>query len=476
MHAGLLLLFGNLVAAIANLIRNILAARLLEVSDFGIANTFTILIILMNIVFALGLGTFIVQDREGESPVLMATAHTLTLAQGGLAALLMLAGAAPFAAFMGAPEATWAFAGLAVTALMLGGQNLDYHRQQRASVFRATMIISAVPIVGSTLVLWPLVAVFGDWRAMFWVLIVQMTLTLILTHLLAQRRWRAGLDRIIARRALAFGLPLLGDSLFFVAMLNTDRMVIANRFGLEVLAFFSVAFMLTVLPVSILTRSLQTIFVARLAQLRDAPEAFAPMARLTAQTFLAASLALAVGFALAGPTLVLILYGTRYGEAIPFLLILGVMQGLRLMRAGPLSLALATGRSTPNLIASATRFGFIVIAVIAAYGGMEIRGFLLIGVAGELAALCVAFWAVRGGFGRGAGVSELALALALMLVTFGAILALSDRPAPAGLWPLDLVWGHGGVAVLALVTLALLRSLWRWLITEMSRRRKEPAS
>lgn len=470
MRGGLLLLCGNLVAAVANLIRNILAARLLEVEDFGIANTFTILIILMNIVFALGLGTFIVQDRDGERGALISTAHSLTLAQGGLAALLMVAGAVPFATFMGAPEATWAFAGLAVTALMMGAQNLDYHRQQRQGQFRATMWILALPIVGSTLALWPLVALFGDWRAMFWVLVIQIALYLILTHLLAQRVWRAGWDGAQARRALAFGLPLLGDSLFFVAVLNADRLVIANRFGLEVLAYFSVAFMLTVLPVTILTRSLQTVFVARLAQMRDEPDAFAPLARLTIQAFVVASLALAVGFALAGPTVVLGLYGLRYGEAIPFLLILGVMQGLRLMRAGPLSLALATGRSRPNLAASATRFGFILVAVVAAYGGMEIRGFLLIGVAGELAALAVAFWAVRGGFGTGPGLREVWLGLALMLVTFGGVLWLSARPAPEALWPLDLTWGHGAVALGALVCLACLTSLWRWLWGQAMRR------
>ena len=68
--------------------RNVLVARLIGVEDYGIASTFALLMALVEMLSDLGLGRFLVQDREGGHPQVVAAIQGLVLLRGAIISIL----------------------------------------------------------------------------------------------------------------------------------------------------------------------------------------------------------------------------------------------------------------------------------------------------------------------------------------------------------------------------------------------------
>ena len=59
---------GNVLVYAASFARNMILARLLSKADFGIAATFGLVLTLMEFTAKMGIGRFVVQDKEGNDP------------------------------------------------------------------------------------------------------------------------------------------------------------------------------------------------------------------------------------------------------------------------------------------------------------------------------------------------------------------------------------------------------------------------
>ena len=206
---GALLFAGFAGAQVCSFLRNALLGHWLAKGDFGIAATLTLTLTLIEILSDLGADRLIVQDRDGEDERLMATAHVLLVARGLLLAIGLYAGAGAVAHFFGVPQAAWAFQAVALAPLLKGAMHLDLRRRQRRLDNRPYIAVEAVPqvlaLAATPVALW----LAPGYAAVVWLALGQAAAAVVLSHLLAERRYRLGVDREFALRLVSFGWPIL---------------------------------------------------------------------------------------------------------------------------------------------------------------------------------------------------------------------------------------------------------------------------
>ena len=386
------LLGSNLGVALLRFARNILVARLLGVEDFGVASTFAMTFALLEMVGYLGLDRLLIQTRDGEVPHVQATLQTMQVLRGILMAAVLFLTAPPLARFMGVPEVTWGFQLMAVIPILQGLMHLDIARAQRGMDFGPFMKTALATECVTLLAIWPMHLVFGDYRIGLYSLILQESVLLVLTHLVAERRYRLGLDRDLVIRAVHFGWPLLLNALLMYGIFQGDRLIVANRLGPTELGLFSLAFVLTLVPVKVLTQTQTALFLPKLSTLQDEPSGFVPLGRIAVQAGLVTGIALATGFAVLGPDMVLILFGEKYAGALTLLIWLAVMQAVRIAKLGISTVALAQGETQSPMLANILRVLLLPAAWIAVGQGADLVVVVWLAIFGEALGLVVAFF------------------------------------------------------------------------------------
>ncbi len=396
MLGGASLLFsGNLASSLIILFRNVLIARLISVENFGIASTFAIAIGVIEMLSNVSLDRMIVQAKDGERPDLQRALQGIQVVRGAAGAALMFVLAGVYASVMGLPDIVWAFQLLALYPLLRAFTHLDVFRFQRAMRFAPHVVTQVASQALSLLAVWPLAWFFGDFQVTLWAILAQQAMFLVLSHAFAERRYGIGWDRATFNQAMAFGLPLLGNAVLVFATFNGDRAIIANQIGMETLGWFSVALTLTLAPTTVLAQTLQSFFLPQLSKLQEDAAQFARMAYTTIEAGFLVSAAQAIGFALFGPAVLILLFGSKYGQALEVLIWLAVMQAIRVAKAGPVIVAIAKGETRNPLVANLVRVAFIPLAYwIVAHGG-SVMSVAWVALAGEGAALSVSLWRVR---------------------------------------------------------------------------------
>lgn len=444
----------NVLMTVLSLARNVAVARLISVEDFGVAATFAILFTLGETLSNMSLDRLIVQAKEGEEPRFQKALHSAQFLRCLVSFVLIALCAAPYAAFMGVPELAWAFQIFATFALMRGLIHFDIHRAERISRFGPMLWTNLIANVASLASVWPLYELFGDWRVMMWAILVQQAVFLIASHFFAERAYRMAVDMAVYKRAIAFGLPLLANAILMFGILNGDRMIVSNLKGVEVLGWFAVAATLALTPSQVISRVNVTVFMPKMAQLQDDDAGFDKVARGCIEFALLSGAALAVGLLLTAAPLVVLLFGEKYAAAAPVLAWLAVAQGVRSARTGPVTAAMARGRTTIPLIANIVRAAFVPAAFLAIYWGQPVVTVAWVAAAGEATSLAYLLYSLY------ANLRVRRRPLFLPLLGMMAILAVAALDAALHPPTADLLgnlhWGQLGLlAALALYPLLL---------------------
>ena len=386
---GLFLSAGNVIIALVGLARNIVVARLIGVEDFGIAATFAITMALVEMTSNMGFDRLLVQARNGGAPALQATVQSLQAARGALGAVFLFLIAEPLAGLFGVPDATWAYQLLAFVPLMRGLVHLDMFRAQREMRFGPSVSVELTAIAASTMAAVPLGLWLKDYRVMLYVILLHQGLFMVLSHIAAERPYRWGWDRAVALRAISFGWPLLFNGLLMFGTFQGDRIIVGSLIGLKELGWFSAAFTLTLAPTLVMAKTLNRFFLPLLSKTQDDPEAFHHLYLVTMQAALLGGVLLAVFFVLVGPALVQLFYGPKFAPALPLVVWLAVMQGVRMMRQGPSVVAISAAQTRNPLVANTARIVALPVALVAAAQGFGITGILIVGIIGEIVAMGV---------------------------------------------------------------------------------------
>ncbi|SMY09294.1 oligosaccharide flippase family protein [Flavimaricola marinus] len=392
---ALLILSGNAATSFFLLVRNLLIARLISVEDYGIGATFAVAMAIVEMASFLGLQQQIIQDRDGNDPRFQAALQGFQLLRGVIAAIVMFLMADWIAAFLGIPEVAWAYQLMAVVPLLNGLQHFDIHRLNREMRFMPLLLTGLLPAVLSVVAVWPLYLWFGDYRVTLYALIFFIAVSVATSHLMAQRPYQIAFDRAVIRRSLSFGWPLLVNGFLLFLVFQGDKMIVGRELGMETLAIFAMGMTLALSPALIISKSAQNFFLPQLSQSDISAAQFQQRGILAVETVLAMTLAFVLGMALLGPAVVHLLLGESYAELATLLIWFAIVQGLRIFKVGPQTIAMALGHTRNDMYANIAR----ILVFPAAWYWAVVSGDLLIllGIAllGEALALIVALYLLQ---------------------------------------------------------------------------------
>lgn len=393
--AAVLLVSGNATTSLVTLARNLIVARLISVEDYGVAATFAVTMAVVEMASALGLSQLMVQDRAGEDPRLQAGLQGFSALRGVISGLVLLAIAGPLARFLQIPEVAWAYQLMALVPMMRGFLHFDVERFKRRMRFGPAVLTELMPAVLSVLAVWPLDALFGDWRVLLYAILGQVGLAMLASHLLAERPYRIALDRDVMGKGLRFGWPLLINGVLLFAAMHGEKLIVGRELGMQALGVFAMGFTLTLTPTLVLARSTQSLFLSPLSRHQDDQARFEPMAHAVMQASLANGLLVAVSVAALGPPFVILMLGEKYAALVPLIGWLGILQAMRVFKTGPGTAAIARGHTTNPMMSNVPRAVSLIASWAALMGGADLLTIVLIAVAGEAAGYALSLILLR---------------------------------------------------------------------------------
>src|SRR4051812_9492107 len=355
----------SLVLRLGSVVVGIVLARLLAPEAFGVyAIALTVQSVLMTLA-DLGMSVDLVraEDPAKRAP----TVATISLLSGILLAMGMTLSSGPVASLLGAPEADSVIVVLSWT-LVIGAAGVVPYAMLQREFQQRKLFASSVGdfLTGSTVTVGLILLGMGPMALAIGRVVAQCVATG-LQFVFARLRPRFGLDRVIARSALAYGVPLASANMLSWALLNIDNVAIARIAGTTQLGFYVLAFNVSSWPMTAIGQAVRSVSLAGFSQASrrggdGGDGGFVTALSLTWAAALPAGVLLA---ALAHP-LIDLLYGARWSASAAVLAALGVFGALRVVLDLMATYLMARGLARPVLYVQVVWFVALVPAVVLA--------------------------------------------------------------------------------------------------------------
>ena len=374
-----------LMNEVAALGRSLVLARMLGPDELGRAMLLALTLRLVEMASDIGIERLLSQAPDGDDPRFQANLQGAVLIRGLAMTGLLMAIAWPMTlGFDGGPSAT-SYALLALVPALRSVLHLDHRRFERTFDYRGLAVVdglsAALMLLSAPLITW----IVGDHTAILWICVVQAGSAVVLSHLVARRRYALRFERAEMARMWSFGAPLILNALLMFVTFQADRLIVAGWFTWAEVGIYGVALQLALLPALIVGRAATSLLAPKfrlaLAAGRLAEEAL-PVLRT--YLGLAALFTLAYGLA-AGPVITAI-YGPAFETPPLQLWAFGLAAGLRILRTPLTQMAVAMGRTGDPARANLVRALFVLPALAAAMLGLPLAALALCAAAGEAAA------------------------------------------------------------------------------------------
>ena len=392
---GLSLGGGQLIVQLCSFIRNLIVARMISVSDYGVAAAFAMTFSLLELISSLALDKLLIQSKDGDEPSLQRTAQFIQAIRGlsNGAVLFLLGGLA--ARLFGIPQAAWSFRALALLPALRGFSHFDLVRMQRGLRFGPSIAVDIGANIFVTLLAWPIVFWLKDYRAMLVILVLQSAATLTGSQVVAERRYGWAFNRDYARRIFTFSWPLLINGMLLFVILEGDRFVIASsrqvfsgaRYTLADLGQYSLAFSLVMAPAMFVGNIASSLFLPVLSKFQSIPAKFQRGYQRVFSVHCFAAVLIVIPFMLAGPKVIVWIYGAKYTASGAVVGWIAAMWGLRTVRNAPTIAALAHADTKAPMTSNFIRCLSLVGCIYAAATGKGVVWIAISGLGGELLSL-----------------------------------------------------------------------------------------
>jgi O-antigen/teichoic acid export membrane protein len=389
LRGSLTLTLGGFVANGSSFVRNMILARVLTKSDFGIAAALGLVITLFEFSAKLGMTRFVVQDKEGNEQGFVSVAHLVQFSVAGASALLIAAAAPLLAHLFGIPGQARFIAALALVAVLRGLQHVDVRRYERDLRFTPSTLVETVPQVMIALGAWPVAVWLRDFRAVLVLLISKEALGCFASHLLAERPYRWQWHRNYVLRMLRFGWPMLVTGFLMFGVLQGDQFFVASFYAMSDLGPYAAAAALTMAPTFFFGRAFNSVAFPILARVQDDPVALQRRYRQVLAAVIAFSATSTVGIVIGAEAVMRIVYGPKYAGAGIILGWLAAANAFRNLRMAPSLAALARGDSQNQMISNACRLVALLPALALALAQRPVWTLACCGLLGE----ALACWA-----------------------------------------------------------------------------------
>jgi O-antigen/teichoic acid export membrane protein len=444
-RASVLLSAFDAVAFTCSFARNMILARMLTTTDFGIAATLAMIISLLEFASKTGVGQCVVQDKHGGDADFVASAHLFQFLVAIVSALIMVGAAAPLAQVLGIGQYAWAAVMLALIPLLRGVEHMDMRRFERHLRFLPSSLTELIPQVAVTLAAWPVATWLRDYRSIVVLLVAKATIGCACTHLVAERPYRWKIDGFYLGRLLTFGWPLVATGFIMFAVMQGEQFTIATFYRMSDVAPYAAANSLALLPVFFFGRIFGSVLLPLLAAVQDDRAAFQRRYRQVLGALACVAAATSVGLIVGGEAVINLVYGAKYRGAGVLLAILAAAGALRTIRAATALAAMARGDARNELYSNGTRLaGLIPVLILAARGDTILR-IACCAVFGEALACCACIVRLQRRDGVRAGATLLPAASVAVMIACAFLLVF------AGAHRLTLVAGIAAAAVAALV-------------------------
>ena len=341
------------------LLITIVLARLLTPAEFGAVAVVLAVVALGMVLQEAGLSSATIQ-REQVSTEAISTMFWISASLGLALTISFAALAHPLAAFFRQPDLVGLIQAMSLT-FVLNGLVI----QHRALLQRSMRFMTSARIdIGSALIgglcaVAAAVAGFG-----YWALAAQMLVSdgLALLMLVTAVRWRItrpALTREV-RGMLAFGSSLLGFSILVTVALNLQAIVIGRQAGPAAAGTYTRAYALASVPQGLLQTAAAHVAMPRLSRIHEGSD-FATFYYRGVQLLSLVVLPVALGFAVFGDQIAVLVYGPQWGDVADLLQIfsIGLVTAPLLHSTGPVFIA----RGEPHRMLRWGIFGAFVLIV-----------------------------------------------------------------------------------------------------------------
>lgn len=453
------------------LVRYALLARLLGPEQLGIASILVLTAQFFDSIADSGSDRFLVQDRDGDEPRVQGLVQGVFAARGLLISLVLAAIATPAATYYRMPALETGFLLLALSPLAGGLIHMDLRRAQRRNDFRIEGAAVLASEAASLVVTAIACLITRDFTAVIYGLITKSAVTALVSHVMAERKYRINYAADVAPRLATFAAPLILNGLLLFVGSQSDRLLVAHELGLAELGKYSAVMLLVFYPAAMVTRFMSALHLPLISRWQQTPDQLGTAADILGGQSLLLGLGVAVGFAIVGPLAVHLIYDSRYMLPVTATAMIGVLQGVRLIRLWPTTVALGLAKSSIVLTANIVRLSGLAFAVV----GINLGGLVgaMIGLTmGEIAALATALFftnRLRDSIGRRDLERFATISVAIPVILFAAWQV--DAPSAVGL-ALAAVAALGLVAISAVREQATIRAAFELANRQFARARK----
>lgn len=452
---GMVVALSQLVSMAMSFGRNVIIARVVSLEDMGIASTIALALAIVESASDMSVNQLMIQATDGDDSRLQDTAHTFLALRGIITSVILLATGGPLAALFGIPQAAWAFQLIAVAPLIRGLVHQDlwrYHRHMKFWPLAAGEIISQLVSLISA---WPITLWTRNYSAMLWVLLIQVGVLFLWSHIVSERSYRTGFDRNFSQRILKYGWPLLINGILIIVLNYGDRAVI-GLFPTSTMAdvgLYMVATSVVLVPTNLICKLASTVLLPSLAATQEnRPRFTAQFETITVGIGLAAMLQ-SILLIVAGPSLTVLFFGEKYIPVTSFFGWLAAAAGVRVLRLIPVVGALSVGESQNALIGNIARCTGLFVGVVAASLGGGLHWFAIAAFLGELISYFVSLLALA----RRTSVrsSQTSLLTVLVMLAIGISLATQSI-----LQNLEASWLMPSIVAVGMEVVVLLVAVW----------------
>ena len=203
---------GEAFGLAARFIRNIIVANIVTRADMGIGVTFAMVVTFLEMFSNFGFEAMIVQAKDGDDPKIQKMCHMLVALRGLIIAIIIFLGAPLITMWWEIEETTWAFRWLALIPLIRGFVHMDNFRLQREFNFIPFAACRSIPYIIVTLAAYPIAIWLNDYHVLLVLSISDVVLYVLVSHIMAKRKYAMGWDHEVLMRYLKFGWPLIGGA------------------------------------------------------------------------------------------------------------------------------------------------------------------------------------------------------------------------------------------------------------------------
>jgi O-antigen/teichoic acid export membrane protein len=205
------------------------------------------------------------------------------------------------------------------------------------------------------------------------VVLSQVVLATIASHVLAKRPYRWVFRPELAKKKLSFGWPLLVNSLLMFGIFHGDRVLVGSLFGVQTLGWYGVAFSLALLPTLIFAKVCGYLLMPGLSKAKHDPEEFLRQCGFSVALCLACGAFVTTFFAIGGKSVLVLAYGERYARGNELLMWLALGQAVRVIRVAPAMIANSQAMTKNAMYSNMVRTLAIPGALVLIQLGYEVK-------------------------------------------------------------------------------------------------------